>query len=334
MGSFAGKRSGRVAGRGLPARGPAGTGVSRRALLLSALPALTSVACGPADPVGPGSLVLATGPDGAVFREIGAALASALAENLPGTRVTARQTGASVENVRLLKEGAVDLGLSSLDAIVDTPLSDSDPAGVSAVGRLYDSFLQVVVPGDSPVRRLADLSGLRVSLGPVESGSEFTGTRLLDLLGIRAQGLRMAHDEASRRLASGAIDAAVLLTGIPTPAVSTLLSGRPPRLLDLPDEAEALARAYPGPYVPATIPATTYGPLGPCRTLAVPNLLLARTALAEDAVEVVTRTVFTESERIVAGHPEASRINVRTGIATGQVPLHRGAARWFREVKR
>ncbi|WP_246019211.1 TAXI family TRAP transporter solute-binding subunit [Saccharothrix australiensis] len=307
--------------------------VTRRSLLLAAL-AAGAPACTSSPPPAPAELVLATGPEGAVFREVGGALAGALADRLPGSRVVARSTGASVANVRLLAAGEVHLGLSSLDPLFEARLSADDPAGISAVGRLYDSFLQVVVPAGAPVRRIADLAGARVSFGPHESGTEFTASRLLDLLGVRVDVQRMAHAEAARRMAAGAIDAMVALTGIPTPAIRDLLGGFPFRLLDLPEEAVRLADAFPGPYAPVTIPATTYGSMGPCRTFAVPNLLLARSALDASVVEVVTRTVFTESARIAAGHSEAGRINVRTGIATGRVPLHRGAERWFRSVKR
>ncbi|MER5260854.1 TAXI family TRAP transporter solute-binding subunit [Actinosynnema sp. NPDC002837] len=312
--------------------------VSRRSVLRAALvagvPAWLS-ACTSSSPPALDELVLATGPDGAVFREIGGALAAALADELPATRVVERHTGASVENVRLLREGEVHLGLSSLDPLVaGALLSAEDPGGISAVGRLYDSFMQIAVPADSPLRTLSDLAGRTVSFGPSESGTEFTATRLLSLLGIEVDARRMAHADAAEELTKGSLDAFLALTGIPTPAIADTLDAFPLRLLDLPAEAERLAEAYPGPYVPATIPATTYGNLGPCRTFAVPNLLLARTSLDEDVVEVVTRTVFTQSARIAAGHPEASRINVRTGISTGQVPLHKGAERWFRATKR
>lgn len=308
--------------------------VSRRSVLLAAL-AATVPGCTSTTTPEPAELVLATGPDGAVFREVGGALARALADELPATRVVERQTAASVENVRLLRGGEVHLGLSSLDPLVGAALlSADDPDGISAVGRLYDSFMQVAVPAGSSLRALSDLAGKTVSFGPSESGTEFTATRLLSLLGIGVDARRMAHAEAARQLAAGSLDAVLALTGIPTPAITDVLPGFPLRLLDLPGEAEELARAYPGPYVPATIPATTYAGLGPCHTFAVPNLLLARSGLDADVVEVVTRTVFTQSARIAAGHPEASRINVRTGIATGQVPLHRGAERWFRATKR
>lgn len=300
-------------------------------MLLAALAAgLPVAACTSTDAPDLAELVLATGPEGAVFREVGAALAAALADQLPRTRVIARPSSASVENLRLLKAGTAQLGLSSLDSAGDP----SSLEGISAIGRLYDSFLHLVVPETSPIRTFADLAGRRVSLGPVESGTEFTAIRLLRLLGVQANDVRMAHSESARQLEAGTIDAFLALTGIPTPAISGLVDKFPIRLVSLAEQARALANAFPGPYVPVTIPALTYGDLGANETVSVPNLLLATTSLADDVVEVVTRTVFTESQRITAGHPEISRINIRTGIATGQVPLHPGAERWFRSVKR
>lgn len=269
--------------------------------------------------------MLATGPDGAVFREIGSALAKVLAEKLPDTEVIARPTGASVENLKLLAAGEADLALSSLDAI-------EKPASVRAVGRLYDSFMQIAVRNESSIRTFRDLAGKRISLGPSGSGTEFTARRLMNLYNVSAMDERMAHSEASRRLAEGSLDALLALTGIPTDAVHDIKDRV--RLLELQDEAVLLYGAFPGPYIPATIPESVYDPVPATRTFAVPNLLLAHESLSAEVVEVVTRTVFSETPRIVEGHPEASRINVRTGISTGEVPLHEGAMRWFRSVKR
>lgn len=297
--------------------------LSRRTLLLGA--GLALAGCTPRRVEAPAELRLATGPEGAVFREVGGALAAAVAEQLPGTKVVAIPTAASVENLRLLRSGEAQLALSSLDAI-------DDPPGLRAVGRLYDSFLQIVVPVESPIRAFADLEGKRISLGPSGSGTEFTATRMLREFGVSAVDERMAHSEASRRVGNGTLDAMLALTGIPTPAI-TDLKGRI-RLIDITPEAIRLADTHKGPYIPATIPSKTYEDVPANHTFAVPNLLLARESLSPDVVEVVTRTVFTETARIVEGHPEASRINVRTGIATGLVPLHDGAMRWFRSAKR
>ncbi|MET8757132.1 TAXI family TRAP transporter solute-binding subunit [Lentzea sp. NPDC004782] len=297
--------------------------LSRRTLLLGA--ALGLAGCTPRKVDAPRELVLATGPDGAVFREVGGALAEALAEQLPGTKVVPLPTAASVENLKLLASGKAQLALSSLDPI-------DDPRSVRAVGRLYDSFMQIAVPAGSPIAKFRDLAGKRISLGPKGSGTEFTGTRMLNHFGVSAMVELMAHAEASRRVAEGSLDAMLALTGIPTPAITGLRGNV--KLVDIPDEAAAFADTFHGPYIPATIPAKTYDALPSNKTFAVPNLLLAHESLSADVVEIVTRTVFTETARIVGGHPEAARINVRTGIATGMVPLHDGAARWFRSVKR
>ncbi|GAB2843928.1 TAXI family TRAP transporter solute-binding subunit [Lentzea nigeriaca] len=297
--------------------------LSRRTLLLGA--GLALAGCTPRKVDAPAELVLATGPDGAVFREVGGALAEALAEQLPGTKIIPLPTAASVENLRLLKSGGAQLALSSLDPI-------DEPEKVRAVGRLYDSFMQIAVPKASPIEKFRDLAGKRISLGPIGSGTEFTGTRMLNHFGVSTVAERMAHAVASRRVAEGSLDAMLALTGIPTPAI-TDLHGKV-RLIDIPDEATEFSDTFRGPYIPATIPAKTYEALQSNKTFAVPNLLLAHETLSADVVEVVTRTVFTETARIVEGHPEAARINVRTGIATGNVPLHDGAARWFRSVKR
>lgn len=297
--------------------------LSRRTLLLGAT--LAFAGCTPRKVEAPAELVLATGPEGAVFREVGGALAEALAEQLPGTKVIPLPTAASVENLQLLRSGRAQLALSSLDPI-------DDPHTVRAVGRLYDSFMQIAVPAVSPIERFRDLAGKRISLGPRGSGTEFTATRMLAHFGVTASPERMAHAEASRRVAEGSLDAMLALTGIPTSAITDLAGNV--RLIDIGQEAVEFADSFRGPYIPATIPAKTYEALPSNKTFAVPNLLLAHESLSADVVEVVARTVFTETARIVQGHPEAARINVRTGIATGEVPLHEGAERWFRSVKR
>jgi TRAP transporter TAXI family solute receptor len=240
-------------------------------------------------------------------------------------------TGSSVDNLRLLSAGVGQLGLASIDAVESTGQA---PAGLSAVGRMYDSFLHLVVLQDSPIQSFRDIDGKVVSLGAPGSSTEFTSDRLLTMTGVRPMVRQLSQTDGANAVADRGIDAMLTLTGIPTPAITDLARKRKIRLVRLADEATALATRYPGPYVPATIPRTTYADVAPCETVAVPNLLLTRDDLGDDIVRIVTETVFTEVSAITKGHPEASRINVRTGIATGIVPLHPGAAGWFRDVKR
>lgn len=305
--------------------------LSRRALLLGSA-GLALAACEVTTVRAPAELRIATGPPGAVFREVGAALADVLAERFPASRVRAIPTGASVENLRLLHARGTDLALAALDAVV-AGLAAKVPASTTAVARLYDSFLQLVVRDDSPIERLADLDGRTVSIGARGSGTEFITGRVLKVAAVRARAVNLDQASSGTALAERRIDAWFTLTGVPTPAITDLLRRVQLRLIPLGDLVKRMNDEYGEQYAPATIASSAYTRVPASETMTVANLLLAQPSLGTDLVEAVAAALFAERARIARGHPEANRINVRTGIATGPVPLHPGAARYYRSVK-
>ncbi|MEU3018426.1 MULTISPECIES: TAXI family TRAP transporter solute-binding subunit [unclassified Nocardiopsis] len=306
----------------------------RRTVLLGLAGTVTAAAvtgCTRAPDATPPRLIVATGPPGAVYREIGGELAVLLDERLTHNKVIPVETRASHDNLYLLEDGDAHLGLANLDSVLATEVEQQNL--VSAVGRLYDSFVHLVVAADSPVRRLADLDGLRVSIGASDSGTEFTTEQILAETGVEPEVIRLDQATSAEALESGGIDAMFSLTGLPTPAIADLADRIPLRLVDLADIADQMLTVYPEAYFPATIPATTYAGIPACPTMSIPNLLLCRQDLPDDLVYVVTDTVYTGASRLAEQRPEAAQINVRTGISTGIVPLHAGAERWYRDNK-
>ncbi len=309
------------------------TGPTRRAVILGAVGALgasTVSGCTRGPDPGLDQLVVATGPPGAVYREIGTAVAVLLDQRLSDTEVVTVETRASHDNLILLEDGQAHLGLANLDSVLDY---GTERSMLSSVGRLYDSFVHLVVTAGSPVRRLSDLEGLRVAVGAINSGTEFTTEQILDVTGVAPEVVQIDQAESAEALASGEIDAMFSLTGLPTPAIADLASRIPLRLVDLADAADLMVTVYPEAYFPATIPATTYSRIPACPTISIPNLLLSRDDLPEDLVYTVTDAVYTGAARLAEQRPEAAQINVRTGISTGVVPLHPGAERWYRDHK-
>ncbi|MEW2427037.1 TAXI family TRAP transporter solute-binding subunit [Micromonospora sp. NPDC047644] len=312
-------------------------GLSRRAVLLAGGGLL--VGCSGRSEAGEVQLRLATGPAGAVYRRIGGALAEHISEQVPGATVTTVPSGASTDNIRMLRAGEVHLGLTSLDALITS--DGSAPGGLSAICRLYDSHLHLVVMAGSAIDEFRDLAGKRVSLGAHDSGTEFTSRRVLQLGPLDADGRNLSQAESAAALRDGTIDAMFSLTGVPTPAITELAQRHPIRLIPLDAQADGLFTAYPGPYAPAMIHAAAYAGVPATRTVAVPNVLLARDDLPHELVYAITDTIFTHTGAITSGDrddaealPEAWQINVRTGISTASVPLHPGAAAWFRDRKR
>ncbi|TMR21522.1 TAXI family TRAP transporter solute-binding subunit [Nonomuraea turkmeniaca] len=284
-------------------------------------------------------LRLATGPAGAVYRRIGGSLAEHISEQVPGATVSTVPSGASTDNIRMLRAGEVHLGLTSLDALITT--DGSAPEGLSAICRLYDSHLHLVVMAGSAIEEFRDLEGKRISLGARDSGTEFTSLRILKLGLVNTDSRYLSQAESAAALRAGAIDAMFSLTGVPTPAITELAQRHPIRLIPLDAQADALFTAFPGPYTPAMIPTTAYAGVPATRTVAVPNVLLVRNDLPDDLVYAITDTIFTHTGTITAAGrddaeavPEAWQINVRTGISTASTPLHPGAAAWFRDRKR
>ncbi|MGP4101093.1 TAXI family TRAP transporter solute-binding subunit [Nonomuraea sp. KM90] len=315
--------------------------LSRRAVLLAAGGLLAG--CSRRPEVDQVRLRLATGPAGAVYRRIGGSLAEHISGQVPGATVSTVPSGASTDNIRMLRAGEVHLGLTSLDALITT--DGSAPEGLSAICRLYDSHLHLVVMAGSAIDELRDLEGKRISLGARDSGTEFTSMRVLQLGVVDADGRYLSQAASAAALRDGEIDAMFSLTGVPTPAITELAQRHPIRLIPLEAQADALFAAFPGPYTPAMIPATAYAGAPATRTIAVPNVLLARNDLPDDLVHAITDTIFTHAGTITSGGrdeaeagpeavPEAWQINVRTGIATASIPLHPGAAAWFRDRKR
>ncbi|KOX14046.1 TAXI family TRAP transporter solute-binding subunit [Nocardiopsis sp. NRRL B-16309] len=311
------------------------SGPGRRAVLLGAAAAALGgpvVGCDRGGIRGLPELVVATGPPGAVYRQIGGKIAEILDERFPDTDVRAVETGASHANLALLASGEAHLGLAALDSILASD-TGGDGDALVAIGRLYDAFVHLVVLVGSPVWRASDLEGLRVSVGAADSGTEFTVAQIVAETGLDFEAVRLNQSESATALADGEIDAMFSLTGLPTPAIADLAEERSVRLIDLSDTADALADAHPDSYLPANIPATTYEDVPSTPTAAIPNLLLCREDLPRDAAYAVTDSVFTSAARLAAGSPVAAQINVRTGISTGVVPLHPGATAWYRENK-
>ena len=311
--------------------------LTRRAALLAAGGLLAG--CSRQPEVDQVHLRLATGPAGAVYRRIGGSLAQHITEQVPGALVSTVPSGASTDNIRMLRAGAVHLGLTSLDALITA--DGSAPEGLSAICRLYDSHLHLVVMAGSAIAEFRDLEGRRVSLGARDSGTEFTSLRVLRLGLLNTDSRYLSQAESAAALRDGEIDAMFSLTGVPTPAITELAQRHPIRLIPLGSQAGALFTAFPGPYTPAMIPTTAYAGVPATRTIAVPNVLLVRNDLPDDLVHAITDTIFTHTGTITsAGRddaeavPEAWQINVRTGISTASIPLHPGAAAWFRDRKR
>ncbi|XVQ15233.1 TAXI family TRAP transporter solute-binding subunit [Spirillospora sp. CA-255316] len=308
---------------------------SRRTLLrAAALPAAGAVAGCSSGDGGGAVLRLATGGRGGPYEALGARLAAELRRH--GFTVRVLPTAASVANLAMLAEGRADLGFALADSAEDAVRVRRLP--VAALARLYMNYVHLIVRAESRITAPADLAGRTVSINAGGSGTAVTAERILAAAGAtaargrRARVLRLGLYESIEALRSGRIEAFFWSGGVPTPALEEFRRATPIRLIALDGLVAPLRRAHGPLYEEASVPARSYGLSGPVATVGTASYLVCRSGLAVRHARSVTGILFSSRDRLRVPDAPGGRLDERYAIGTGSVPLHRGAAAYYRSV--
>ena len=273
---------------------------------------------------------IATGSRNAVYYALGSALARLIGQDLPNTDASVLVTAASAENLQLIAAGRAEVGFTQADVLVSGGVS---APSVAALARVYDDLLHLVVRGDGSIRTLEDLEGKKVSVGAKGSGTVVTVRRLLTVARMRGIDERQLNlDDSVAALTAGDIDAFFFSGGLPVAGIKELSAKVQTRLVDLSKWAGDLRKTYSDVYVVRDVPLSAYQ-MPAVATVAVPNLLVVASSMDEGLAFDLTRLLLERREVLAAAHPAAERLDIRSAIATLPVPLHPGAARYYRSVK-
>jgi TRAP transporter TAXI family solute receptor len=285
-----------------------------------------------------GRIVIATGPESGTYHAMGLALKRVLEGTGQFKSVELRVTDGSVDNMALIgvRGGPVDLAFVQGDA--------SPSTNARLITSLYDEVLHILMTASSAerIKTIYDLEGARVSLGGAGSGTRELAQRVLRHFGVNVgQDLVLAPLETAAALAQESIDAAFLLSAIPSELVSGLAERDKIRFIslgeaqDLGDEAHALELVFPG-VLRDTIPRSTYVrlPRRAIHTVRVAAMLVARADLDEELVRDITTTVF--NYRTGASGLQGNTLSVASRIRENYdpsivtIPFHPGAAAYYR----
>ncbi|MFG2333505.1 TAXI family TRAP transporter solute-binding subunit [Streptomyces sp. NPDC048604] len=321
----------------------------RRAVQVSAV---LAVVCGllawwlfpPGGPAPSGRVTFSTGVPTGVYQQYGELLRVALARDLPDVSITLRNSEGSQQNLARLASGEADFTVATADAVAQYQ-SDGKPGAnrLRGLARLYDDYVQLIVPKSSKVTSVAGLKGLRVGVGQEGSGVRLIADRVLTAAGLDAETdirpVSAGIDTMPGLLQRGELDAFFWSGGLPTRAVQSLSQRHPVRLVPLEDELIAQLHdngASTRHYRSAVVPADAY-PLAqdwqPVKTLAVTNLLVTTERTDAAMAEGFTRTVIRSRDRIGGQVHPAQLVDLRTAIYTDPLPLHDGAKRYYQSVK-
>ncbi len=290
-----------------------------------------------------GKVVFSTGTRTGVYQLYGNLLKDALAKDMPRLDVDLRQSEGSQENVARVATGEADFTIAAADAVEKYKASGKPGADLlRGCARLYDDYVHVVVPQDSPVNSIADLKGKRVAMGQPGSGVLLIAEHVLAAADLAPKDVKPVYasiSEMPEMLEKKQIDAFFWSGGLPTGAVTDLSERFNIKLV--PITADLVARLHrPGAgssyYRSALMPADTYhGDRNDAAvpTVAVANLLVTRAGTDATLTEGMTRTVINSRDRIGSEVHAAQRVDLRTAIYTDPLDLHEGAQRYYRSNK-
>ncbi|SEG04455.1 hypothetical protein SAMN05216223_10328 [Actinacidiphila yanglinensis] len=294
---------------------------------------------GPSYPKGP--ISLATGVQSGVYEKYGVLLKKDLRTALPGVKVNLERTEGSVENIEEVVNGQADFTIAAADAVATYNGPGKDH--LRACARLYDDYMQLVVPHDSKVQSARDLRGLRVGVGQAGSGVNLITRRLLTAAGLDIDkditAVPVGIDQAPSMLLSGKLDAFFWSGGLPTAAVSAMASPTDRiRLVQLGDLVAKLHAMGPQMqyYRQAMMPPDAYPNVQgnqSIATIAVANLLVTTDHANAGLVQRLTKAVIDSRDSIGNVVHAAQLVDLRTAVFTDPLPLHVGAERYYRSVK-
>jgi TRAP transporter TAXI family solute receptor len=281
-----------------------------------------------------------TGGTSGVYYPIGVALSQIYGEGIEGAKSSVQATKASVENLNLLQAGRGELALALGDAVADAWKGNPE-AGfkvpldkLRAIGAAYPNYIQIVASADSGIRTLADLKGKRISVGAPKSGTELNARAIFKAAGLSYADMGkveyLPYAESVELMKNRQLDATLQSSGLGMAAFRDLAAAMPVRFVPVP--AEVVERIGSPAYLPAVIPANTYGgQTEAVPTAAITNLFVSHSEVPEELAYRMTRLMFENLDRLAMAHAAAKGIALDRASQRLPIPLHPGAERFYRE---
>ncbi len=306
-------------------------------LVLAMLLTCASFADEKAGMPGGSRLVCTTGGAQGTYYGFGGVLAGKVGEKT-STTITAITSGGSKANIEAMDDGDAQLGFVQSDvgayAYRGTRLFDDKITGFSTVANLYMEQVQIVTL-DPAIKTVADLKGKNVSVGAAGSGVYFNAVDVLEAYGLDIdkdiKPTYQSFGDSVEALQDGKIDAAFIVAGAPTTAVTSLAATKKVYLVGFDDEHVMKLIAQSPYYSMNVIKKDVYGTDDDVVTVAVGAVVIARDDVSEADVYNFMYGVFENVEEITAAHAKGAELDLNFAASYTAVPYHAGAVKYFSE---
>ena len=305
-------------------------------LVLAAALILALAACGAS---GSERMTMGTGGTAGTYYAFGGVLGQYM-KNHANVDVTVVSTDGSKANIQGIAAGDYQLGTVQSDVMsyawdgTRSFEADGKVDSFRVIAGLYAEAVQLITM-DPEIKSVADLAGKSVSIGAPGSGVYFNAIDVLAAAGLTEADINpqyMSFADSTDGLKDGKIDAAFIVAGAPTAAITELCTTNNAFLVPIDGEiAETLMASSPF-YTAYTIPAGTYaGQTEDVVTVTVKATLIVSASADEETVYNLTKAIFDNIAAITAENGKGAELSIENATSGMTVPFHPGAARYFAE---
>ncbi|MDE2162672.1 MAG: TAXI family TRAP transporter solute-binding subunit [Alphaproteobacteria bacterium] len=260
-----------------------------------------------------------------------------------GLIVSARTSDGAVANVLAVEAGQVDSAFSQANVVADAVAGrgafrkTGRLKHIRVIADLFPETIQLVAAAKSPIRKVADLSGKRVSVGTDGSGASVVAREILSAYRISERRLRLRHesyDVSADLLQQGKIDAFFFEGVTPSPLIHDLLARGAARLVPIDGKARRRLLLHVPDLYADTISAGLYPHTDAIGTVSSRTLWVVKDTASPDIVYGILRALFNPANRVLldAGPPAGRYIRLDDAANGLTAPLHPGAERFYRET--
>ena len=285
------------------------------------------------------SMTMGTGGTAGTYYGYGGVLGQYIT-NKAGISTVVVSTDGSKANIQGIDAGNYQLGTVQSDVMAyawEGTRSFEKEGKIDSfrtVAGLYAESVQLVTM-DPSIKSVKDLKGKSVSIGAPGSGVYFNAVDVLTAAGLTENDIKAQYQsfaDSADALKDGKIDAAFIVAGAPTPAITELCTTNAAYLVPIDGEvAENLMAACPF-YTVFEIPANTYaGQTEAVKTVTVKATLIVSASATEDDVYKLTAAIFDNIDAIKAENAKGNELSLENATEGMIVPFHKGSAKYFAE---
>ncbi len=281
------------------------------------------------------NLTFTTGGETGTYYAFGNVIANKIGD-LTSTTITAISSGGSAANIQALEDGDAQFGFVQSDVMsyaYNGERTFEETGAVTSFSVVADLYLEQVqiITVDPDIKTVADLEGKKVSIGAAGSGVYYNAVDVLGAYGLDADTdivpTYQSFGDSAEALKDGQIDAAFVVAGAPTTAVTDLAAARDVYLVSLDEEHIAsLIEANPF-YTEDTIAADVYGTEEDVTTVAIGAVVIARDDVSNEDVYNFLYGTFEDIANL--SHAKAEELDLEFASAITSVGYHPGAVEYF-----